>query len=67
MRMRYRLENPDAMVATLTLTMTVGEWEQLDKELTHVWPASKLSEAIGKVLRSARKDIYSSEEKDGLA
>ena len=67
MKMRYKLENPDAMLATLTLTMSVSEWEQLDKELSHAWPASKLSEVIGRVLRSARKDIYCQEEKDGLA
>lgn len=53
MKIRYKLENPNAMMATLTLSMSV-------------WPASKLSEVIGQVLRSARREIYCNEEKDGL-
>lgn len=67
MKMNYQLANPDAMVATMTISMTVGEWERLQKELTHVWPASKLSEAIGKVLRDARRTVYNEESTDGLA
>jgi hypothetical protein len=64
--MRYMLENPGQMVATMKITMTVAEWEELRDELSHKWPASKLSESITRLLTDARRVVYCEEEKDGL-
>lgn len=67
MKMLYKLANPDALVATMTISMSVSEWKQLDKELSHAWPASKLSEAIGKILREAERTVYNEQERDGCS
>lgn len=66
MKMRYMIEEPGNIVATMKITMTVQEWEQLRDQLARAWPSSKLNESITAVLTEARKVIYAPEEKDGL-
>jgi hypothetical protein len=55
------VENPDALEATMKLTMTVKEWTELRDQLAEKWPASRLSQAITEVVAMARKVYYATE------
>ena len=62
MKIRYMLESPGLIEATMKITMTVKEWEELRDQLTEKWPSSRLSSAITSVLSDARKTIYPPEK-----
>lgn len=55
MKVSSRIQNPESVEMTLTLTMTVGRWLQLKGQLeAAAWPATELrcaiSEAAGNVV-----------------
>lgn len=66
MKVRFMIENPQAIEATMKITMTVQEWEQLRDQLQQKYPSWKLSEAISSVITDARRVVYAP-EKDALA
>lgn len=53
MRGAFQLKNPDAMEATLSLTMTVREWKNLRDQLPTAYPSWKLGSLIEKTVGSA--------------
>ena len=55
MKTKFKLENPDEMDATLTVTMSLGDWKRLSGQLSTAWPSSKLEYAIADVLRKAQR------------
>jgi len=63
MKARYMIENPQSIEATIKLTMTVKEWEELRDQLATKWPSARLSVAITNLLCDARRVIYA-EAKD---
>lgn len=65
MRARFMLENPEAVEATMKITMTVKEWEDLRDQLASKWPSSRLSSAITSMLMDARRVVYP-QEKDAF-
>jgi hypothetical protein len=66
MKVRYMLENPQEVEATMKITMSVKEWETLRDQLAGAWPSSRLYTAITSVLSDARRTIYPPVEKDGF-
>lgn len=65
MKVRFMLESPGEVEATMKITMPVNEWENLRDQLSEKWPSSRLSVAITNLLIDARRVIYAP-EKDGL-
>ena len=61
MKARFMLENPQDLEATMKITMTVKEWENLRDQLENKWPSSRLSQAITQVIIEARKVYYADE------
>jgi hypothetical protein len=58
MRISYRLEEADQMDATLTITMTIEQWEKLNSQLVAAYPSWKLSEKINKLIKLAHKGYW---------
>lgn len=63
MRLRYSLTDPAKITATLELTMTIGEFEALKKQLADAnlrgWPSMTLSTALSDVIRRAHASFAS--------
>lgn len=66
MKARYMIESPQEIEATMKITMTVKEWEDLRDQLENKWPSSRLSSAITSVLMDARRVVYAT-ERDALS
>lgn len=66
MKVRFMIESPQDIEATMKITMPVKEWEDLRDQLAEKWPSSRLSIAITSLLCDARRVIYAP-EKDGLS
>lgn len=62
MRSTFKLDNPDDMQATMTLTMSVKEWRQLRKQLSDSWPSWDFSRQIGDLIGAAEAHFYAKEE-----
>lgn len=62
MKARFMLENPGDAVATMKITMTIKQWEELQALLPSEWPAWKLSSAITHLLAEAKRVFYSEHE-----
>jgi len=58
MRVKFMIENPDSIEATIKITMTVKEWTELRDQLENNWPTSGLSRTITDVMIQARKVFY---------
>lgn len=56
MKISGGLENVHKMDATLTITMTLDEWKQLQSQLAQAWPSWKLGSAISALWSKARKE-----------
>lgn len=46
MKITGKLQNQEDMELTLSITMTIKEWEDLKKELPERWPHWKIGSAI---------------------
>ncbi len=61
------VQNPDLISLTVTMTMTIGEWKEIEKALeSHggYWPFGKVAELLRTVLRKSISHV--SEVSDGL-
>lgn len=65
MKARYMIEDPGNIEATLKITMTVKEWEQLRDQLESSYPSWKLSGMITAILTDARRVVYAPEKEVG--
>ncbi len=55
----FKIDKPDTLEATMFMTMTVGEWRKLKKQLDdHGWPASDLGSAIFDLVQKAEKHFH---------
>lgn len=50
-----KLVNPDEMLASLTITMTLADWKQFREQLSSSWPSSDLNREIREVIRKAEQ------------
>lgn len=64
MKARYMLERPETIDATLKITMTVKEWEELRDQLNYAHPSWRLSSIITNLLADARRTIYPPEKEE---
>ena len=62
MKVRLKVEKPDDIDFTLTITMKASEWEALRDQLSDKWPSWKLTSAITSLLADARKVYWHSDE-----
>lgn len=62
MKARFMVESPDAIEATMKITMSVKDWTDLRDQLAQKWPSSRLSSAITDLLAQARKVYYAEHE-----
>lgn len=64
-RARMKVEKPEELVMTLTLTMSMKEWEDLRGQLGQGYPTWRLTSAINNMLSAARK-IYFAPDMDAF-
>lgn len=62
MKARFMIEEPAKIEATMKITMSVKNWEELRDQLEMKWPSSELSGKITDLLVQARKVFYTSTE-----
>lgn len=62
MRARMKLENPNEIEVTLTVTMTAKKWCELRDQLETKWPSWELSSAITNLLGNVRKIVWDENE-----
>lgn len=62
MKAKFRIENPDDVEATITITMKIGEWKEIKDQLARQHPSWKLASAITQTIRSAEKVFCSGEQ-----
>ncbi len=62
MKARFMMESPDAIEATMKITMTMKDWCDLRDQLQEKWPSSRLSNMITNMLGQARKVFYPERE-----
>ena len=58
MRARFMFESPKEIEATMKVTMTMKEWEELRDQLVEKWPSSRLSTCITNLLSAAQRVAY---------
>jgi hypothetical protein len=64
MTTKLKVENPDGIELTLTMTMTLGQWKELRGQLAGKWPAWDLGNAIREMIQKADTH-FSSDVKEG--
>lgn len=62
MKARMKIESPDDVMVTLTITMTAKKWCELRDQLNADWPSWELSSAITNLLSNVRKIIWDDSE-----
>lgn len=62
MKTSLKVQNPDSIEMTLTVTMTLGDWKTLQRQLATPWPAWKLGEAINNMVHKANANFTPDEK-----
>lgn len=65
MKARFALDKPDAMEATIHITMTLKQWRELQEQLVNVYPSWELSSVITDVLMQAGLVFYADTDAKG--
>lgn len=55
---KFKLVDPDEMLATVELTMKVGEWRKVMDQLPSSWPANDIRYPIRDLIRKAEKHFF---------
>ena len=60
----FQIEHPEDIEATLTLTLKMGEWRQIQEQLEDSWrwPMSELADTINSLVKQATEKFYPKEE-----
>lgn len=65
MIVKYRTEKPEKMDFTLTITMSLGEWQQIAEQMINgKWPTCDLKNAIQDVVYQANKTFAPKVERE---
>lgn len=67
MKARFKVESPDSVEYTMTLTMQISQWEELRDQLVSKWPSSRLSQAITTLLSDVRRMQWYDSDRDALS
>ena len=62
MQTTYKVKDPDKIEFTLTITMSLKDWKELQSQLATNWPSSMLSRDISDVTAKAQKVFYAEED-----
>lgn len=62
MKAAFKLENADETEATLSVTMKLGEWKQLQRQLPNVWPSWQFGNEIERMIGAAEKHFFTASE-----
>lgn len=63
MKASFKINNPDQMECTLSLTMTLGAFKLLRQQTSQIsYPGFKVSEAISELVQKAEVQLQSDEE-----
>ena len=62
MKAKFKIENPETVEMSLTITMPVSDWKRLNAQLATDYPAWKVGRAISDMVEAAnvsvnRKDV----------
>ena len=58
MKFLFRLLDVKRMKATMQITMSISEWNELQEQLDNKYPSWKLSSAISKLIQHAKQSFY---------
>jgi len=58
MKSTFKMESPGKMECTLTMTMELATWKELNNQLADKYPSWQLSNVISKLLAEATKTFY---------
>jgi hypothetical protein len=58
----FKLANPDALVASMSISMTLEEWKRVRESLPDTWPHWQLKGAITDLVMEAEKVFYAEHE-----
>lgn len=59
MKVVFMAERPEEIQFSMTLTMSLNEWLELDGQLTEKWPSSRLAQIISSMRSQAEHRFYS--------
>ena len=62
MKAKFKLENPDEIQATIEITMTLKNWEDLSRQLANNYPASEFRSVISDVVNQSKRHFYPEKE-----
>lgn len=62
MKTSLRVEHPDQIEMTLTITQSLGDWKRLKGQLPSAFPSYKLVSAISDMVRQAEERFIPSVE-----
>lgn len=67
MQCRLKVEKPEDIEYTLTVTMKAGDWDKLRDQLDkhYAWPGSDLVRQINSLLAQARKIYWPADKDEG--
>lgn len=64
MRARFKIEKPEDIEATVTITMKLSDWEALRDQLKDSWPSWKLTAVINDLLSQGGKIFWAAEPEE---
>lgn len=56
MRSTFKVEKPDTIELTMTITMSLKDWKQLSKDLQNTYPSWTLSGEINSMVHQASRN-----------
>jgi hypothetical protein len=62
---RFRIEEPDAIEATMEITMRLSDWIDLRDQLASEYPSWRLTACINSLVAQAHKEFYPTESNEG--
>ncbi len=64
MKAIFQIDKPEKVQATMSITMTIEEWEKLRDQLTQSFPSWWLGEAIRDILVKAKEVFFTDGHKE---
>jgi len=61
-RATFRIQNPDEVMATVTVSMPIKQWRELRGQLSDKWPSWDFARVIGDAIRQAEETFYAKTE-----
>ena len=62
MEARVQINNPDEVMATVTVTMPLRDWRGLKSQLCNAYPSWKFGSVISDVIRQAEQSFYGADK-----